>query len=91
MRPLDGASKPATSRSVVVLPHPEGPSREKNSARAMARSAEATAMNEPKRFDTDSSTMTSAGSSDPLDVSACVVTVAVPTLLDGIARLGRGA
>ena len=31
IRPAVGCSKPATSRSVVVLPQPEGPSREKNS------------------------------------------------------------
>ena len=31
MRPEVGSSKPATSRSVVVFPHPEGPRSEKNS------------------------------------------------------------
>jgi len=31
MRPAVGSSKPAISRSVVVFPHPGGPSSEKNS------------------------------------------------------------
>ena len=31
IRPAVGTSKPASIRSVVVLPQPEGPSREKNS------------------------------------------------------------
>jgi hypothetical protein len=31
MRPAVGSSNPAISRSVVVLPHPDGPSSEKNS------------------------------------------------------------
>ena len=34
--------KPAIIRSVVVLPHPEGPSSEKNSPAAMSRSMEST-------------------------------------------------
>ena len=33
MRPASGSSKPAMSRSVVVLPEPEGPSSVKNSPR----------------------------------------------------------
>ena len=39
MRPSVGDSKPAIIRSVVVLPQPEGPSMEKNSPPAMAKSA----------------------------------------------------
>ena len=31
IRPTSGISKPAIMRSVVVLPHPEGPNMEKNS------------------------------------------------------------
>src|SRR3954454_19572782 len=36
--PASGCSKPAMTRSVVVLPEPEGPSSVKNSPRAMSRS-----------------------------------------------------
>jgi hypothetical protein len=36
MRPLVGASNPPIMRSVVVLPHPEGPSSEKNSPDPMS-------------------------------------------------------
>ena len=35
--PASGVTKPATERSVVVLPHPDGPSRVKNSPGATAR------------------------------------------------------
>src|SRR6201998_4409627 len=41
--PSSGCSNPATSRSVVVLPHPEGPSREKNAPLATVRSMLSTA------------------------------------------------
>ena len=30
IRPVDGVSRPASSRSAVVLPQPEGPSRARN-------------------------------------------------------------
>src|SRR5690348_18273697 len=43
IRPLVGCSKPAISRSVVVLPQPDGPSREKNSPLATVRSMLSTA------------------------------------------------
>ena len=36
--PSVGATKPPIRFSVVVLPHPEGPSRQKNSPSLMARS-----------------------------------------------------
>ncbi len=41
--PRVGSSKPAIIRMVVVLPHPDGPSMEKNSPSAMARSTPLTA------------------------------------------------
>jgi hypothetical protein len=41
--PAVGCSKPAISRSVVVLPQPEGPSREKNSPLSTVRSMSSTA------------------------------------------------
>ena len=43
MRPSLGCSKPATIRSVVVLPQPEGPSSEKNSPGSISRSRPLTA------------------------------------------------
>ena len=42
--PWVGSSNPAIIRIVVVLPHPEGPSSEKNSPSAMATSMSRTAM-----------------------------------------------
>src|SRR5690606_25331318 len=43
-------SKPATSRSVVVLPHPDGPRSEKNSPSSMRRSTLSTAATSPNLF-----------------------------------------
>src|ERR1700747_3643776 len=43
IRPEVGCSKPAISRRVVVLPQPDGPSREKNSPLATVRSMLSTA------------------------------------------------
>src|SRR5215468_7181199 len=45
-------------RSMVVLPQPDGPSREKNSPRGTSNVAPSTATNEPKRLCTLSSEMT---------------------------------
>src|SRR5246127_1040450 len=50
MRPELGCSKPAISRSVVVLPQPEGPSSEKNSPLATDRSMQSTAVCSPNRL-----------------------------------------
>src|SRR5580765_4987284 len=47
MRPSSGRSKPAISRSVVVLPEPEGPSRVKNSPAGISRSTRSTATTSP--------------------------------------------
>ena len=46
--PEVGSLKPAIIRSVVVLPHPDGPSREKNSPLAMSRSRSSTTVEPPK-------------------------------------------
>ena len=43
IRPSSGTSKPAIMRSVVVLPHPLGPSIEKNSPSPIARDTSFTA------------------------------------------------
>src|SRR5580658_2034798 len=50
MLPLVGSSKPAISRSVVVLPQPEGPSSEKNSPASMRNDTSSTARTPPKRL-----------------------------------------
>ncbi|CDM97800.1 protein of unknown function [Limnospira indica PCC 8005] len=42
--PADGVSNPAISRSVVVLPQPDGPRMLKNSPRFMSRSTALTAV-----------------------------------------------
>src|SRR5215218_10091340 len=47
--PSEGGMKPAIMRSVVVLPQPEGPSRETNSPSRRARSTPSTAATAPKR------------------------------------------
>src|SRR6185503_15235222 len=49
-----GASKPASIRSRVVLPQPDGPSSAKNSPRAMSSDNRSTAVNAPNRFVTAS-------------------------------------
>src|SRR5215831_2457463 len=49
-RPELGCSKPAISRKVVVLPHPDGPSSEKNPPDGISRSMASTAASCPKCF-----------------------------------------
>src|SRR5262245_41746411 len=48
--PEVGISKPAMMRSNVVLPHPDGPSRTKNSPSRTAREMPSTAVTGPNRF-----------------------------------------
>ncbi len=50
MVPSVGCSKPAMSRSTVVLPDPDGPSIEKNSPAAISRSTWSTAVTAPNSF-----------------------------------------
>src|SRR6187402_2027577 len=52
MRPSLGTSRPASIRSNVVLPQPDGPSNAKNSPSSMARSTLSTAAKLPKRLET---------------------------------------
>ena len=54
-----GSSKPAIILSRVVLPQPDGPSIEKNSPRAIEKSARSTATKLPNSLRTASRTMTS--------------------------------
>src|SRR5437763_2545756 len=63
MRPASGSSKPATIRSVVVLPHPLGPSSEKNSPSAISSDTSSTAFTPPKRLLTPSRAIASRCSS----------------------------
>jgi len=49
-RPMSGSSNPAIIRSEVVLPHPDGPSIEKNSPRPTVMVTSSTATVSPKRF-----------------------------------------
>src|SRR5579864_66571 len=69
MRPAVGSSNPAMSRSVVVLPHPEGPSSEKNSPPETDRSMLSTAAWEvtpcPNRLVSPTSSMPAAMMSTP--------------------------
>ena len=50
--PVVGVSKPASIRSKVVLPQPEGPSSEKNSPRRISKLTSSTAFTGPKCFET---------------------------------------
>src|SRR5215218_8936514 len=50
MRPALGCSNPATSRRVVVLPQPEGPSRENSSPPCTCRSMPSTAVTSSNRL-----------------------------------------
>src|SRR5216684_1720300 len=62
MRPPVGSSRPAIMRKVVVLPQPEGPSRQKNSPFPMVKVESLTATKSPKalcRFSTRISAMAS--------------------------------
>ena len=62
---MSGRSKPATMRSSVVLPQPEGPSSEKNSPRSTASDTPSTARTAPKLFDTPSNTRKPVTPIDP--------------------------
>src|SRR5262245_39499385 len=50
MRPEVGNSRPAIMRKVVVLPQPEGPSRQKKEPSGMVKLSSFTAMKSPKAF-----------------------------------------
>ena len=50
--PEVGVSKPAIIRRMVVLPHPDGPSSEKNAPRGISSETSATARCVAKSFDT---------------------------------------
>src|SRR5213079_443240 len=66
--PEVGCSKPAIIRSVVVLPHPDGPSSEKNSPDGMSRSMPSTAVKLSNRFTRLTSCTSPAGTAHLLQV-----------------------
>src|SRR4051812_16298347 len=66
IRPSVGSSNPAIIRSVVVFPHPDGPSIVKNSPSRMVKETSSTAQKSPNIFVTASMTMPSARSSFPI-------------------------
>src|SRR5437773_167230 len=57
MRPDSGNSRPASIRSVVVLPQPDGPRRHTKRPSSITRSSPSTARTAPKRFSTRSMTI----------------------------------
>src|SRR2546421_2750274 len=82
--PWVGSSKPAIIRIVVVLPQPDGPSREKNSPSRMSRSIPATAViTSPRAWNsltTPDSSMAGRAASSPaqLRVSAALADAVLP-------------
>lgn len=54
MRPFVGWMKPASVRKAVVFPHPEGPSRVKNSPSSIVSSKSGSATKSPKATSTSS-------------------------------------
>src|SRR5256886_2190652 len=84
IRPASGSSKPATIRSVVVLPQPLGPSSEKNSPSPISSVTSSTARCVPKRLLTPTRPIAGRGSfSGILDRVYC--------LRDPVSRWARGA
>src|SRR5438094_2190296 len=65
--PLVGASSPAIIRRVVVLPQPEGPSRQTTSPAPTVRSTSSTATSRWKRLVSERSSMVDMAFGSPLD------------------------
>src|SRR5947208_753924 len=65
MRPWSGVSKPAMSRSVVVLPHPDGPNSAKNSPARMSSDTASTALTVPAKHLQTASRRIEAGAEGP--------------------------
>src|SRR5688572_8380333 len=66
MRPWVGSSSPATSRSVVVFPHPDGPSSAKNDPAGIVRSSSSIAVNPGKVLRIPSSCRSAPDSPKPV-------------------------
>ena len=78
MKPSSGCSNPASMRSVVVLPHPDGPSNDRNSPGSTDRLSRSTATIEPNRFVTSVSSTAPRSDSPPLGGLDMSVTNAPP-------------
>src|SRR3954452_628612 len=85
IRPSSGCSKPAISRSVVVLPEPEGPSSVKNSPARTSRSTPATACTSPYALRTPVSLTSTAASPDAAGGSAAAFACVGKRLLEHVA------
>src|SRR4051794_25096823 len=70
IRPTVGCSSPATIRSVVVLPQPDGPSRAKNEPCGMLRLRSSTAVNGPNCLVSDTSSRSPAPPDDRAEPAA---------------------
>src|SRR5690349_9124060 len=72
MSPWLGCSRPAISRSRVVLPHPDGPSRTRYSPSPVSKSMPSTAMVCPNSLRSDMVSTTAMGVNSVLGASAAV-------------------
>src|SRR4249919_2448852 len=71
MVPDVGVSRPATIRNVVVLPHPEGPSRAKKEPVGTSRSRSSTALKVPKSLVRPRSSRPAAATPSAGEASVC--------------------
>src|ERR671924_233023 len=90
MLPASGRSKPATIRSVVVLPHPLGPSSEKNSPSRISSETSSTAATRPKRLLTPTRPIAVRQAADGVGELAARSVVAAALLEPGLETLLRG-
>ena len=67
--PSSASSRPATMRSVVVFPQPDGPSRQTNCPRSTVSDTRWTATNVPNRFVTSLSSRSRSVCSAPFDIT----------------------
>ena len=81
-RPAVGFSNPPIMRSVVVLPHPEGPSMAKKFPRGIDSVRSSTAVMSAKRFVTPSRWM-SASACEPVNPRSFRLTIAHPSAYGG--------
>src|SRR5215204_7026909 len=90
MVPEVGTSSPATIRSVVVLPHPDGPSSAKKDPAGTVRSSASTAAKSPYRFVRPARLRSAPGPSSATARLAEVGLVLLPGLLVEHHEVARG-
>src|SRR5437868_6294884 len=94
MSPWLGCSRPAISRSKVVLPHPDGPSRTRYSPSPVSRSIPSTAVVCPNSLRSDVVSTTAIGVNSVLGVGARQYfshqALGPPFAVNGIALARRG-